>query len=78
MGLFDRLKGSKEQHEHHAPHSGAARPGMAIDPVCHMEVDPKTAKWSSRHGSSSYYFCAPGCKSSFDADPHRYLGAHSH
>ena len=28
--------------------------------------------------SDTYYFCSAGCKSKFDADPHKYLGAHSH
>jgi len=46
----------------------------AIDPVCHMEVDtdnPPGGK-SEFHGTS-YYFCAPGCKRSFDQDPGKYL-----
>ena len=47
---------------------------MAIDPVCHMEVDEKTAKWKSEYKSKTYYFCAPGCKSSFDKDPEKFLG----
>lgn len=47
---------------------------MAIDPVCKMDVDPKTAKWTSEHGGERYYFCAPGCKSAIDADPGKYLG----
>jgi YHS domain-containing protein len=47
---------------------------MAIDPVCHMEVDEKTAQWKSEYQGKMYYFCAPGCKSSFDKDPKKYLG----
>jgi len=35
---------------------------MAIDPVCGMEVDEKTAK----HKGETYYFCAPGCEFTFD------------
>jgi len=46
---------------------------MAIDPVCKMKVDRKTAKYTSKHGGKSYYFCAPGCKKAFDADPKKYL-----
>lgn len=45
----------------------------AIDPVCGMEVDPATAEHTSRHDGTTYYFCAPGCKRAFDADPERYL-----
>lgn len=47
---------------------------MAIDPVCHMEVDEKTAQWKSEYQGQTYYFCAPGCKASFDKDPEKYLG----
>lgn len=35
---------------------------MAIDPICGMEVDPTTAKWSAERGGETYYFCAPGCR----------------
>lgn len=46
---------------------------MAMDPVCHMEVDESTARWTSEYKGQTYYFCAPGCKSSFDKDPEKYL-----
>ena len=46
---------------------------MAIDPICHMEVDEASAAGTSEYQSSAYYFCSPGCKSAFDADPERYL-----
>lgn len=45
---------------------------MAIDPVCKMTVDEKTAKFKSEYGGTTYYFCAPGCKKKFDADPGKY------
>ncbi|MEM3586848.1 MAG: YHS domain-containing protein [Candidatus Jordarchaeaceae archaeon] len=45
----------------------------AIDPVCKMEVDPKTAKYKSEYKGKTYYFCAPGCKKSFDADPKKFV-----
>ena len=47
---------------------------MATDPVCKMNVDPNTAKWSSDYEGETYFFCAPGCKEAFDDDPERYLG----
>jgi YHS domain-containing protein len=46
---------------------------MAKDPVCGMDVDEKTAQWTSEYQGKTYYFCAPGCKASFDKDPERYL-----
>jgi YHS domain-containing protein len=45
----------------------------AIDPICKMEVDEKTAKWKSTYKGNNYYFCAPGCKKKFDSDPEKYL-----
>ncbi len=46
---------------------------MAIDPVCGMTVDEATAPASAEHGGTTYYFCAPGCKRTFLADPERVL-----
>ena len=46
---------------------------MAIDPICHMEVDEASAAGTSEYQGSAYYFCSPGCKRAFDADPERYL-----
>lgn len=48
---------------------------MALDPVCKMEVDPKTAPAKSEYKGQTYYFCAPGCKVAFDKDPEKYLKA---
>jgi len=45
---------------------------MAIDSVCKMTVDEKTAKFKSVYRGTTYYFCAPGCKKKFDADPGKY------
>jgi YHS domain-containing protein len=50
---------------------------MAIDPVCGMEVDEKTATIISVYKGKTYYFCAPGCKASFDKDPEKYLSGGS-
>jgi P-type Cu+ transporter len=47
---------------------------MAKDPVCQMDVDPKQAAGQSQHQGQTYYFCAVGCKTRFDADPRKYLG----
>jgi YHS domain-containing protein len=48
---------------------------MAKDPVCGMFVDEKTAKLKSQVGGQTYYFCAPGCKARFDADPKHFTTA---
>jgi len=39
---------------------------MAIDPVCHMEVEEKSAAATSEYKGKTYYFCAVGCKKAFD------------
>jgi YHS domain-containing protein len=46
---------------------------MAIDLVCKMKVDEKTAKFKSEYQEKTYYFCAPGCKKAFDNNPEKYL-----
>ena len=44
----------------------------AKDPVCDMLVMAISRLTSEYHGEM-VYFCAPGCKRSFDKDPERYL-----
>ncbi len=43
------------------------------DPVCHMRVDPKTARFEHQHRNKTYYFCCQGCCDKFQADPEKYL-----
>jgi Cu+-exporting ATPase len=47
---------------------------MTIDPVCKMKVDESKPVATSEHKGKTYYFCAVGCKKSFDKDPEKYLG----
>ncbi|HLU69925.1 MAG TPA: YHS domain-containing protein, partial [Fibrobacteria bacterium] len=44
-----------------------------LDPVCGMLIDPATAAGHSEYNGQTIYFCNPGCKKKFDADPERYL-----
>jgi YHS domain-containing protein len=46
---------------------------MAIDPVCKMTVDEKTAAGKSEHKGTTYYFCAAVCKARFDREPEKYV-----
>jgi Cu+-exporting ATPase len=46
---------------------------MAIDPVCGMTVDEQTAPATAVHNGATYYFCAPGCKRTFEKDPEAVL-----
>jgi YHS domain-containing protein len=50
------------------------------DPVCGMEIDPKTAAGQSEFKGQIYYFCSYGCKKAFDKEPEKYVakqGAHN-
>jgi YHS domain-containing protein len=46
-----------------------------IDPVCGMEIDAEAAAGKSEYKGQTYYFCAPGCKRSFDKDPEKYIAS---
>ena len=46
---------------------------MPEDPVCKMEVDPDDPAATSEYQGRTYYFCNPGCKEKFDANPEKYL-----
>ena len=50
-----------------------ATSGEAIDPVCGMSVDIVSTKYMSEHDGQLYYFCAAGCKTSFDKEPQNYM-----
>ena len=45
----------------------------AIDPVCGMTVEIATAHFTSQYNGRTYYFCASGCKRSFDKEPGKYV-----
>jgi xanthine dehydrogenase accessory factor len=45
----------------------------AVDPVCGMTVVVAPSTETHAVGGVSYYFCCPGCRSRFAADPARYL-----
>ena len=57
---------------------------MAMDPVCGMQVDEKSAAATYDYKGKTYYFCAPGCKAAFEKEPEKYLnkqeghGGHGH
>jgi xanthine dehydrogenase accessory factor len=52
---------------HRAPATIAAPPAAATatDPICGMQVDIATAKWTAEKDGQTYYFCAPGCRRAF-------------
>lgn len=46
---------------------------MVKDVVCGMQIDPKEAAGKSEYQGQTYYFCAPGCKRKFDANPQQFV-----
>jgi Cu+-exporting ATPase len=61
---------------HHGGHQHGEQSTSAHqvkDPVCGMSVDPATAKHRTTFEGHEHYFCSAGCKTKFEADPHRYL-----
>ena len=55
-----------------APASPFAVPVEATDPVCGMTVDVAGAHHVSEWHGTPVYFCAAGCKRTFDADPEKF------
>jgi Cu+-exporting ATPase len=47
--------------------------GIAIDPVCGMQVKVAGAKHTAQHHGHTHYFCNPKCLAKFSAEPARYL-----
>jgi Cu+-exporting ATPase len=47
---------------------------MAKDPVCGMQVDEKNAAAISVLKGTTYYFCAPACKATFEKNPEKFIG----
>jgi YHS domain-containing protein len=55
------------------PDPGAAQRGVALDPVCGMEVEIATARHTTEYHGEAYYFCGKGCKLDFEDDPEKYF-----
>ena len=47
--------------------------GIAIDPVCGMDVVIEGAQHTTEYRGSTYYFCGKGCRLDFEDDPERIL-----
>jgi YHS domain-containing protein len=51
---------------------------MVKDPVCGMDVDPRTAAKKYDYKGQTYYFCSPGCKKDFEQNPEKYTVPEEH
>jgi YHS domain-containing protein len=64
--------------EHHKPEghsSGESNAGKSKDPVCGMTVAEENAAGTSEYEGKTYYFCAAGCRESFEKEPEKYVKA---
>lgn len=48
---------------------------MAQDPVCKMTVEGDKAAATAEYKRKTYYFCAEGCKETFEKEPDKYVEA---
>lgn len=48
-------------------------PAAATDPVCGMTVAADESSRPLEHEGNTYYFCCPGCRATFEADPEPYI-----
>jgi len=48
-------------------------PATAIDPICGMSVTIAGAKHTFEYQGTTYYFCCPGCKTTFRKAPAQYI-----
>ena len=58
--------------DHGAMHGSKDAANMAVDPVCGMKVDPKTAP-SATYQGKTYYFCSAAEQAQFEKDPASFL-----
>lgn len=58
-GLYYRLQGKRPA-------------DLAVDPVCHMQVDPAKAQ-TRQHDGTEFFFCSARCIRRFESEPARYL-----
>lgn len=58
---------------HPATTTATAAPQTATDPVCGMTVTVGPTSLTHVHAGRTWYFCAPGCATTFAADPARFL-----
>ena len=55
--------------EHQGPEQADVQ---AVDPVCGMHVSVAANTLQAEVRGSAWYFCSPGCRTAFTADPDRY------
>jgi xanthine dehydrogenase accessory factor len=75
--IVQRRRSSAELDWVSAPEAAAQpelAPATAIDPICGMSVEIASAKHTYEYQGAIYYFCCPGCKTTFRKAPEQYVG----
>ena len=49
------------------------REGIAVDPVCSMDVVIETSTQTAEYQGTMFHFCGKGCRLEFEDDPERFL-----
>ncbi|MGD2101540.1 MAG: XdhC family protein [Acidimicrobiia bacterium] len=57
----------------HDTAADADAPTTAIDPVCGMTVAADESSRPYTYEGTTYYFCAPGCRTAFEKDPESFI-----
>ena len=61
----------------HRADADSPQPGLVIDAVCGMTVDPAAGGPRVEFGGEAYYFCSERCAERFQAEPEAFSG-HDH
>ena len=70
--IFYKLRNQKIRN--YLPHQNLLKlTPLVHDPVCQMQLSPKTAVVKTAHRDRQYYFCASGCLKKFKANPGQYV-----
>lgn len=59
------------------PHATAPSPGVAIDPICRMDVEIASARHTADVDGTTYYFCCAQCRTTFLENPAAFLTSSS-
>jgi xanthine dehydrogenase accessory factor len=73
MSILAEIVSERRKRRESAPAPGSASiASTSTDPVCGMEVNIDTARWTTDYEGRTIRFCAPGCKRAFLAEPARF------
>lgn len=72
FGCGAHMAGGHGRHGGHGSGKTVAS-GTARDPVCGMELDPRSAAATRAHRGRTYHFCSTDCHDRFAHEPDKYL-----